>query len=241
MISTPLLSGPEVSPTTPQHRENNVRPHDIDRFWKPGYNDIPKLPPLSASIAGPSTPPAGARTPTFPIPPIASPSKPAPLAIESKSRYSVFPTRGSLRHLSWDTVSALSDEEIIELPAPLFAPRHHRDVSEESSQMVQIGLRISDAIDVRTDSRSSTHQPSPAPVKDLKGKRKVPLSRRQPSDESLVIPKMYLQPRLPTAVSVAPESTSIISSLGNEDKEKRQRRMMKSLPPIPPVSEEGLI
>ncbi|MCJ1396342.1 hypothetical protein MMC18_009231 [Xylographa bjoerkii] len=235
MISTPLLSGPDGSPTTQQHSENNVQTPNINTFWKPGLNGIPELPRFSTFIESPSTQLTDPNLPIPSTPRLAPPPKPPAQLMESKSRYSVFPTRASLRRLSWATVSALSDDEVVELPAPLFSPRHRRDVSEESSEMVQIGLRISNATDVRTDSSNSMHLPLQAPTRDLKGKRKSPLSRRQPSEESLIIPKMYLEPRYPTPESTELGLISRFPCLGNQDKEKQQRRMMKSLPPIPPI------
>ncbi|MCJ1433737.1 hypothetical protein MMC27_003102 [Xylographa pallens] len=257
MISTPLLSGPEGSPTMQQHGEHDVQTRNINAFWQPGLNGIPELPRFSTFVESPSTQLTDPNPPLPQTPRLASPTKPPFQTLESKPRYSVFPTHASLRRLSWTTISALSDDGVVELPPPLFTPRHRRDVSEESSEMVQIGLRISNATGVRVDSTedrvNSTqgrvdstqvkvdssnpiHLTSPAPIRDLKGKRKSPLSRRQPSEESLIIPRMYLQPRFPTPASIVPEPISRVPSLGTLDKEKRQRRMMKSLPPIPPIS-----
>ncbi|MCJ1320996.1 hypothetical protein MMC15_006338 [Xylographa vitiligo] len=236
MISTPLLSGPNDSPTLRQHGESEVQTQDINTFWKPGLNGIPELPRFSTFAESPSTQLANPNPLTPQTPRLASPTKPPPHAIEVKSHYSVFPTCASLRRLSWATVSGLSDDGVVELPAPLFTPRHRRDVSEESSETVQIGLRISNATDVRVDSSDQMHLHPKVPTRDLKGKRRSPLSRRQPSEESLIIPRMYLEPRYPAPASIAPEPISRFPSFGDKDKEKRQRRMMKSLPPIPPVA-----
>ncbi|MCJ1401388.1 hypothetical protein MMC11_004601 [Xylographa trunciseda] len=235
LISTPLLSGPEGSPTIQQHNKNNVQTQDANTFWKPGFHGIPELPRFSTFVESPGTQLEDPNLPTPQTPRLTTPLTPRPPTTESKSHYSVFPTRASLRRLSWASVSALSDDEVIELPTPLFAPRHRRDISEESSEMVQIGLRISNATAARTVSNSSLHIPLQEPTRDLKGKRKSPLSRRQPSEESLIIPRMYFEPRFPTPASTIPKPISRMPSLGSHEKEKRQRRMMKSLPPIPPT------
>ncbi|MCJ1419105.1 hypothetical protein MMC32_005458 [Xylographa parallela] len=243
MISTPLLSGPEGSPTIQQHGEHDVQTRNMNAFWQPGLHGIPELPRFSTFVESPSTQLADPNPPLPQTPRLASPTKPPSQTSEPKPRYSVFPTHASLRRLSWATISALSDDGVVELPPPLFTQRHRRDVSEESSEMVQIGLRISNATGVRVDSTEDRvvssdpmHLTTPAPIRDLKGKRKSPLSRRQPSEESLIIPRMYLQPRFPAPASRAPEPISRVPSLGSLDKEKRQRRMMKSLPPIPAIS-----
>ncbi|MCJ1384465.1 hypothetical protein MMC17_007581 [Xylographa soralifera] len=235
MISTPLLSGPEDSPTLQQHGETNIQTQNINTFWKPGLNGVPELPRFSTFVESPSTQLADPNPPTPQTPRLAPPAETPSQTIESKSRYSIFPKRASLRRLSWTTVSALSDDGVVELPAPLFTSRHRRDISEDSSETVQIGLRISNATDVRIDSSNPMHLHSPVSTRDLKGKRKIPLSRRQPSQESLIIPRMYFEPRYPTPASIAPELISRFPSFGNQDKEKRQRRMMKALPPIPSI------
>ena len=235
MISTPLLRGPDDSPALQQHGDPEVQTQDFNTFWKPGLNGIPELPRFSTFVESPSTKLADPNSLTPSTPRLASPMNPSPLAGESKSHYSVFPTCVTLRRASWATVSALSDDGVIELPAPLFTPRHRRDVSEESSETVQIGLRISNATDVRVESSNPMHLHPQASTKDLKGKRKSPLSRRQQSEESLIIPRMYREPRYPAPASLAPEPIGKLPGFGNQDQEKRQRRMMKSLPPIPPI------
>ena len=68
----------------------------------------------------------------------------------TKSHYSIFPARGStLRRFSSATTQSSQttfSDDTLPLPEPLFARRHRRDDSDQSSATVQIGMRLSHAI-----------------------------------------------------------------------------------------------
>ena len=222
VISTPLLLDPTRSPAVGTARAKNLRE-----------------PPLKIRAALPGSPHVQYANSTAPFPPprLSLPPKSAQRHNRSTSRYSVFPTHASLaslRQISWTTVTDPADEEVVVLPPPLHMG-HRRDVSEESSETVQIGLRLSHAMEERSVSSCSLHLPKQVHPKDTASYRRSPLSMRQFNEGSSVRPLSVLNvlPRFPAPGTGAPSTPDTPSGLIGEELEHYQRRKMKSLPPVP--------
>ena len=150
-----------------------------------------------------------------------------------KSTYSIFPTSASeFRHVSWNTAHSDVTESSIQPPPPLFS--HRRSLSAETSQTVEIGLRISQAPDgnsPRNPSHVSIHY-SPLMPDFSDSDSEHP----QEASSSQVIPMRIdsLGPRKPSLnVPTSRWPIRRDSVYGTPVSRRRQSSAMKSLPPIP--------
>ena len=169
--------------------------------------------------------------PEFPTTPI----KTARLVHIPRSRYSIYPTHASERRISWSTVTSAKSDEI-PIPPALFTPRHARAGSDSAT--VQIGMRIS----ARPPSTVSTSEDprTRSPASDGRSpNRPSPTTRRVPSDESLVIPKMFRTPRALTFEGDDDDQQQQQQE-GGVEPGKRPRVLLvnKSLPPVPRIPSE---
>ena len=172
---------------------------------------------------------------------------------QNKSTYSIFPThRSAMLRNSMSTTFSYGDEEGLPPPTPLFSGRHRRDLSEESSATVQIGLRIShlrrdlDQVDKTNSLHSFRFRSNPSPVAESQPVSPLsshPLpSNRVPSD-IVVLPIQANQ--LPNSDQTHGYGASLVvpgwlmrresRSKAQQERERVRRMTMKALPPDPPT------
>ena len=152
-----------------------------------------------------------------------------------KSTYSFFPTAASNRHLSMSTATSTSDDEIITHPVPMFSRKHRRDESSNTTETVQIGMRLSHAIaDTVADTVSSSAslqipvQSVPIPT--------TPSEQGPPGQISMIDSLSPKRSRPPISQSQSEPllRSSRIATPAIRSRPKLPRtRLMKSLPPIP--------
>ena len=142
----------------------NVRQHiSYPVLWQPSDEDCNSSTARSdkASQSSPTDSHYDAYSPSgplqhvvFPSPEVSSgtsvtpPLKTSPIrrVTQNSARYKVFPNpQSAIAHMSTSTTfSDVNDRTSLPLPpAPLFASKHDRNVSSQSSETVQIGLRLS--------------------------------------------------------------------------------------------------
>ncbi|MCJ1312054.1 hypothetical protein MMC25_005728 [Agyrium rufum] len=166
----------------------------------------------------------------------------------TKSRYSLFPTRGSERRpqLSWSTTRSSRSSQTIQLPDPLFARGHRRDDSAQTTETVQIGLRLSHAmpeLPERTPSTSSSSSSTyelpiqyngppprhPSPLAQTSSNTTVAQRGDTGSDNgSSSKPPLSTLPANPHPTNNMCERLYAAAS-----RTASSRRLMKSLPPVP--------
>ena len=162
---------------------------------------------------------------------------PAPQPARASSRYSVFPTRASVARLSASTTFSNGEDSILQAPAPLFARRHRRDDSEQSSETVQIGLRLSHAMQASRTSSESLQLPLQAPLGPFSRFRRSPsslLSRHSSSDQSLQLP--IQQRSTPSSETSWPIRTD---SLARRSQRKSTTIEALALAPLAPARKES--
>ena len=149
---------------------------------------------------------------------------------QTKSTYSIFPTRASARQLSWSTTRSASPE-VTALPQPFFARRHRRDDSDRTSETVQIGMRLSHAI-YDNYSPSVEYQ---LPVQMMGTRLAVPYHgphrSQSPNEESVQIQNRLVTPPPSKPLCSLQRTSPPISQQLNSPNEPRG--LMKSLPPVP--------
>ena len=183
--------------------------------------------------------------------PLAKPQTAAQKRSQTKSSYSIFPTRASTHPglASWASDNIVDG---IQLPAPLFSRRHHREVSTQSGETVEIGLRISHAgpemlspeslhLPIQPAQGENKQQQEPPPRPERPDRRdslkplKPPSSfvtrasfgkRIRSKDVSTSRPPMVDRAQ---SKSRWPARDSVIT----RQQQQRKRQMMKSLPPVP--------
>ena len=160
---------------------------------------------------------------SIPATQFARPSNTPQWPLRTKSTYSIFPTVTSAQHLSMSTSNSSGDEEIICLPAPLFSRTHRRDDSNNTSETVQIGMRLSHAIADRGSSIISFQQ-------QVSNCTVMPEQDALPSQLSTT--ETYL-----SAPSTPPRSSFTAFWAVQRDSVVQpvlpRKGLMKSLPPIP--------
>lgn len=187
--------------------------------------------------------------------PVQSPSQAfvSPSMRRKGSNYSLFPTFRSamLRNSVSTTFSQDEDSKSLQMPRPLAALNHKRDLSEQSSATVQIGFRLSNMSDPQ---RSTTSSPSASSCC-------LPLQRMtDPSIESPPVSPMSSGPAMARKTSQDPMNVALqphpdaraentISPIRTKDRDgpqdhssmtspKIDRPMtMKALPPIPSIAD----
>ena len=186
--------------------------------------------------------------------PVPSPSQAfvSPSMRRKGSNYSLFPTFRSamLRNSVSTTFSEDDDSKTLQLPRPVAAFNHKRDLSEQSSATVQIGLRLSNMSDpqrrttlsltasscclpLQRMTDSSIESPPVSPMSS------GPAMARKTSQDPM---NVVLQPHLDARAQDAISPIRIKDGDGSQDHSsmttpKIDRPMtMKALPPIPSIS-----
>ena len=136
-------------------------------------------------------------------------------------KYSLFPptTSAPLRN-SMSTVFSLDDEDMPQPPPPLFSQSHKRDLSEETSATVQIGLRLSSL------SRALESIGRSAPTSPL---------RAHPPNNSLFnnLSNFASQPSNQIAESPRPKRPSIWRSISSPGMDKVEIATQEGGEPLP--------
>lgn len=167
----------------------------------------------------------------------------------SRANYSIFPTTGSATIRESVSTVFSQGEEDLEIPRAPFASGHKRDLSEQSSAMVQIGLRLSslnhslDPVQGSPISGSphiSSHSPYSSPRFPQKVLQSCPSSPKSPIKDIAVLPIHPTGTQRPS-----PGQSPMIGVLApnwllrkpsNIDLTlpRREKNTMKTLPPTPP-------
>ena len=148
-----------------------------------------------------------------------------------KSTYSFFPTAASNRHLSMSTATSISDDEMIAHPVPLFSRKHRRDESSNTTETVQIGMRLSHAIaDIGSPSASFQIPVQSVSIPAMPSNQEA-LGQLSSIDS---LSSKRLRPPISQSQSERALRSSRVATPDIRSRPKLPRtRLMKSLPPIP--------
>ena len=149
----------------------------------------------------------------------------------TRSTYSIFPTRASARQLSWSTTHSASSE-IIQLPQPLFARRHRRDDSDQTSETVQIGMRLSHAMYNEHSSQAESQLPVQAMTPLAIFPSHASSYHGQSPGKALAQVQMR-QIAQPTLGSVQSFNSNNDTTAQHIKAQRESHGPMKSLPPVP--------
>ena len=166
---------------------------------------------------------------------IRPPSKAVSPQMSAKSSYSIFPKRSSIQKPPWHITPSGHDDEIIPLPAPLFSQSQRRDFSNQSTETVHIGLRLSHTTPYNKGSSLASRKSPLQSISSRSVREQSPHpSSRQSTDATSVD---LLVPR--TKASKPPFKSQWATKRNPPPASKQQPHLlMKSLPPIPQIQEE---
>lgn len=168
----------------------------------------------------------------------------------ARANYSIFPTNASeMARESVSTTFSQGDDDI-ELPQPSFAYSHKRDLSDQSSATVQIGLRLSNLPNNHNlvESPAGTSMPrfptsisSPySSSQGAKNNAQLSGSPNSPLNDIAILPIHLNQPRMQSQ-SMSPRRELLSPTWFlrhnphlNSERQGREKDTMKSLPPTPP-------
>ncbi|KAL9118096.1 MAG: hypothetical protein Q9187_005361 [Circinaria calcarea] len=176
-----------------------------------------------------------AQMPSTRVPP---PPKSVTRQVSAKSSYSVFPKSSFVQKPSWSTAPSGRDDEIIHAPAPLFSQNYRRDFSNQSTETVHIGLRLSHTTSYNKNNNNSSSASLELPIqstpsRSVRDQSPHPSSRQSTDATSVDV----LMPR--TRVSKpAFKSQWATKRKASPAYKTRPNQLMKSLPPIPQIQEE---
>ena len=176
--------------------------------------------------------------------PLAKPQTAAQKRRRTKSNYSIFPTRASTQpgRPSWATADTADG---IMPPAPLFSKRHNRELSSQSGETVEIGLRISHAglenlspeslhLPIQTNETEQQQQQAMLRPERRESLKPPPIATTRHSFGKRVRAKEIPISRPPMALqSQSKNRWPVRDSVITRQQQQRKRQIMKSLPPIP--------
>lgn len=215
--------------------------------------DLKKNQPQS-SATGPSPPAEKSKQPAgtqFHAARAAVPAPPPAIVLTSSpfqrhANYSIFPTRASAMTRESCSTTFSQGDDVLEVPQPLFAFGHKRDLSGQTSATVEIGLRLSNmsqAVASPTcsasfvDSKLSIDNPQPP----TSGKMMFQPEPSTDMPKALSILPIHPSQHRTLSQSLSPRSDLLSPNYllrkGSTMKfpdARRDRNVMKSLPPVPP-------
>ena len=214
VVSTPLLSARNDRPTNTFFSDQN-----------PLYLTKPTMNSTSPYIQRVSLIPPKARHSVTPLQLTRTHLQPP----QTRSTYSIFPAAASTQHLSMSTTTSTWDIETLPFPAPLFSRKHRRDESNNTTETVQIGMRLSHAIVANTNSSPTPYE---LPISIAPTPTSIPHHNLLLSQLSTIEPFRSDHLRPPSSQCSlhtfwAVKRDSLVQP------ELRQMRLMKSLPSIP--------
>ena len=171
------------------------------------------------------------------IPPLRTAALPksAPRQVSAKSSYSVFPKGSSAQKPSWSTIPSERDDEIIQLPGPLFSQIHRRDFQNQSTETVHVGLRLSHTTPYNNSSSLASRE---IPAQSISGRSVRDQSPHPSSRQSTDTTSVDLLVPPTQASKPAFKSQWATRRKGPPAFKKQTNQLMKSLPPIPQIQEE---
>ena len=223
-ISTPLLAEPNTANYDWQKADKKLKPEPITGSTSPvtQYATEKKVNPKKEQ--------------PFPL---AKPPTTAQRRAQTKSSYSIFPTQASDRPpmLSWMTNRSNSSEEIVNLPLPFFAKGHRREESSQTSATVEIGLRLSHAIQ-EASSPTSLNLPVHFEIDPRDCRASKQPQGAEDTAESSTDQKVKEPIRPPPPARMHSKGRWPIRDSFTALQQQRKRQMMKSLPPVPRDSKQ---
>lgn len=176
--------------------------------------------------------------------------QPAQCGNQNRANYSIFPTHTlEMARESVSTTFSQGDDDI-ELPKPLFAYSHTRDLSEHSAT-VQIGLRLSNLPHTLESVDSPTRSSVPRFLSPVGSPRSSPKAHKRappfpdlpksPLNDIAILPIHPNEARTPSQ-SMSPKGDLLsptwllrnASQVNSKRRRGSEKDTMKSLPPTPP-------
>ena len=234
-ISTPLLAESSFEKNSQFRFENGLGlTYATPRLQSPQVESAPEIAEAS-STSEPQT--------------VAEPQAVARKRSRSRSNYSIFPTRASTRPElpSWAIDNAINE---IQAPEPLFSRRHQREMSMQSGETVEIGLRISHAgpemlspellhFPTQTTKAEQSRQEAPSrPERSDSLNLPAATSRnslgKRVRAKEIAIPKeISLAKPIVISRGLSKGRWHVRDSVLTRHQQQQKRQIMKSLPPIP--------
>ena len=194
--------------------------------------------PVNNSTSVPETTVAHLETAQVPSARIPPPPKLASRQVSAKSSYSVFPKSSFVQKPSWSTIPSGRDDDIIHAPAPLFSQNYRRDFSNQSTETVHIGLRLSHTTSNNKNNNNASSASLELPIqstpsRSVRDQSPHPSSRQSTDATSvdLLVPRTRAsKPAFKSQWATKRKAPSAYNT--------RPHQLMKSLPPIPQIQEE---